>query len=148
MQVPSGLFIPSMAVGAIAGRLLGVGMEQLAYYNHDSVIFKGWCSQGADCITPGLYAMVGAAACLGETWMSVSWVFAWFKRFKHCVVKWRVRRVSSGGLRSDRRYWTEKRKPRVAVKSQRLFEFRFRLFRRNILNMLFYQHPESDMEMF
>lgn len=66
VQVPSGLFIPSMAVGAIAGRLLGVGMEQLAYYHHDSLIFKKWCSPGADCITPGLYAMVGAAACLGE----------------------------------------------------------------------------------
>lgn len=56
-----------MAVGAIAGRLLGVGMEQLAYYNHDWIIYKGWCSPGADCITPGLYAMVGAAACLGQT---------------------------------------------------------------------------------
>lgn len=55
-----------MAVGAIAGRLLGVGMEQLAYHHHDWLIFKGWCSPGADCITPGLYAMVGAAACLGE----------------------------------------------------------------------------------
>lgn len=55
-----------MAVGAIAGRLLGVGMEQLAYYNHDGLIFKGWCTPEADCITPGLYAMVGAAACLGE----------------------------------------------------------------------------------
>lgn len=65
-QVPSGLFIPSMAVGAIAGRLLGVAMEQLAVYNHDWFIFTGWCSPGADCITPGLYAMVGAAACLGE----------------------------------------------------------------------------------
>lgn len=65
-QVPSGLFIPSMAVGAIAGRLLGVGMEQLAYHHHDWQIFQGWCSPGADCITPGLYAMVGAAACLGE----------------------------------------------------------------------------------
>uniref|UniRef100_A0A8D3BV42 Chloride channel protein n=1 Tax=Scophthalmus maximus TaxID=52904 RepID=A0A8D3BV42_SCOMX len=43
MKVPSGLFIPSMAVGAIAGRLLGVGMEQLAYYHHDWFIFKGWC---------------------------------------------------------------------------------------------------------
>lgn len=64
------------------------------------------------------------------------------------MVGWRVRRVSSGGLRSDRRYWTEKHKARVAVKSQRLFGFRFRLFRSNILNMLFYQHPESDMEMF
>lgn len=65
-QVPSGLFIPSMAVGAIAGRLLGVAVEQLAFYHHDWAIFSGWCSQGADCITPGLYAMVGAAACLGK----------------------------------------------------------------------------------
>ncbi|XP_027012527.1 H(+)/Cl(-) exchange transporter 5 isoform X1 [Tachysurus fulvidraco] len=80
MKVPSGLFIPSMAVGAIAGRLLGVGMEQLAYYHHDWVIFKGWCSPGADCITPGLYAMVGAAACLGGvTRMTVSLVVIMFE---------------------------------------------------------------------
>ncbi|RVE60342.1 hypothetical protein OJAV_G00180020 [Oryzias javanicus] len=80
MKVPSGLFIPSMAVGAIAGRLLGVGMEQLAYYNHDSIIFRGWCSPGADCITPGLYAMVGAAACLGGvTRMTVSLVVIMFE---------------------------------------------------------------------
>uniref|UniRef100_A0AAQ4NR74 Chloride channel protein n=1 Tax=Gasterosteus aculeatus aculeatus TaxID=481459 RepID=A0AAQ4NR74_GASAC len=80
MKVPSGLFIPSMAVGAIAGRLLGVGMEQLAYYNHDSAIFRGWCSPGADCITPGLYAMVGAAACLGGvTRMTVSLVVIMFE---------------------------------------------------------------------
>ncbi|MEQ2164452.1 H(+)/Cl(-) exchange transporter 5 [Goodea atripinnis] len=80
MKVPSGLFIPSMAVGAIAGRLLGVGMEQLAYYNHDWLIFRGWCSPGADCITPGLYAMVGAAACLGGvTRMTVSLVVIMFE---------------------------------------------------------------------
>uniref|UniRef100_A0A672KVZ5 Chloride channel protein n=1 Tax=Sinocyclocheilus grahami TaxID=75366 RepID=A0A672KVZ5_SINGR len=80
LQVPSGLFIPSMAVGAIAGRLLGVGMEQLAYYHHDWVIFRGWCSPGADCITPGLYAMVGATACLGGvTRMTVSLVVIMFE---------------------------------------------------------------------
>ncbi|KAH0630746.1 hypothetical protein JD844_003929 [Phrynosoma platyrhinos] len=80
LQVPSGLFIPSMAVGAITGRLLGVGMEQLAYYHHDWDIFKGWCSPGADCITPGLYAMVGAAACLGGvTRMTVSLVVIMFE---------------------------------------------------------------------
>ncbi|MFT7802102.1 H(+)/Cl(-) exchange transporter 5-like [Arapaima gigas] len=80
MKVPSGLFIPSMAVGAIAGRLLGVAMEQLAYYHHDWVIFRGWCSPGADCITPGLYAMVGAAACLGGvTRMTVSLVVIMFE---------------------------------------------------------------------
>ncbi|XP_053931940.1 H(+)/Cl(-) exchange transporter 5 isoform X2 [Cuculus canorus] len=80
MKVPSGLFIPSMAVGAIAGRLLGVAMEQLAFYHHDWAIFSGWCSQGADCITPGLYAMVGAAACLGGvTRMTVSLVVIMFE---------------------------------------------------------------------
>ncbi|XP_077445694.1 H(+)/Cl(-) exchange transporter 5-like isoform X1 [Stigmatopora argus] len=80
MKVPSGLFIPSMAVGAIAGRLLGVGMEQLAYYKHDWFLFRGWCSPGADCITPGLYAMVGAAACLGGvTRMTVSLVVIMFE---------------------------------------------------------------------
>ncbi|XP_063042743.1 H(+)/Cl(-) exchange transporter 5 [Engraulis encrasicolus] len=80
MKVPSGLFIPSMAVGAIAGRLLGVTMEQLAYYHRDWPLFKGWCSQGADCITPGLYAMVGATACLGGvTRMTVSLVVIMFE---------------------------------------------------------------------
>ncbi|KAL0969963.1 hypothetical protein UPYG_G00235330 [Umbra pygmaea] len=80
MKVPSGLFIPSMAVGAIAGRLLGVGMEQMALNHHDSAIFKSWCSPGADCITPGLYAMVGAAACLGGvTRMTISLVVIMFE---------------------------------------------------------------------
>ncbi|NXU13221.1 CLCN5 protein, partial [Pardalotus punctatus] len=80
MKVPSGLFIPSMAVGAIVGRLLGVAVEQLAFYHHDWAIFSGWCSQGADCITPGLYAMVGAAACLGGvTRMTVSLVVIMFE---------------------------------------------------------------------
>lgn len=60
------MFIPSMAIGAIAGRIVGIAMEQLAYYHHDWFFFKEWCEVGADCITPGLYAMVGAAACLGE----------------------------------------------------------------------------------
>ena len=55
-----------MAVGAIAGRLVGVAVEQTAFHHHDWIIFRSWCRPGADCVTPGLYAMVGAAACLGE----------------------------------------------------------------------------------
>lgn len=55
-----------MAVGAIAGRIVGIAVEQMAYHHHDWIIFKNWCRPGADCVTPGLYAMVGAAACLGE----------------------------------------------------------------------------------
>lgn len=65
LEIPSGLFIPSMAVGAMAGRMVGIGVEQLAYHHHDWIIFRNWCRPGADCVTPGLYAMVGAAACLG-----------------------------------------------------------------------------------
>ena len=59
------------AIGAIAGRIVGIAVEQLAYYHHDWFIFKEWCEVGADCITPGLYAMVGAAACLGNTTVPV-----------------------------------------------------------------------------
>lgn len=65
-QVPSGVFIPSMVVGAIAGRLLGVAMKQLAYHHHDWMLSRDWCSPRKDCITPALYAVVGAAACLGK----------------------------------------------------------------------------------
>uniref|UniRef100_A0A8C9SJS8 Chloride channel protein n=1 Tax=Scleropages formosus TaxID=113540 RepID=A0A8C9SJS8_SCLFO len=80
LKVPSGLFIPSMAIGAIAGRIVGIAVEQLAYYHHDWFLFKEWCEVGADCITPGLYAMVGAAACLGGvTRMTVSLVVIVFE---------------------------------------------------------------------
>ncbi|XP_074649911.1 H(+)/Cl(-) exchange transporter 4-like isoform X2 [Tubulanus polymorphus] len=75
IKVPAGLFIPSMAVGAIFGRMIGVGVEQLALFHQDSPIFGKMCTQGQRCITPGLYAMVGAAACLGGvTRMTVSLV--------------------------------------------------------------------------
>ncbi|XP_076843491.1 H(+)/Cl(-) exchange transporter 5 [Brachyhypopomus gauderio] len=80
MKVPSGLFIPSMAVGAVAGRLVGIGMEQLAFYHHDWAVFRGWCTPESNCITPGLYAMLGAAACLGGvTRMTVSLVVIMFE---------------------------------------------------------------------
>lgn len=65
MKVPCGLFIPSLCLGAIIGRIVGIGMEQLAF-NYPSIwLFSGECSTGKDCITPGLYSMVGAAAVLG-----------------------------------------------------------------------------------
>ncbi|KAF3815777.1 hypothetical protein GH733_016316 [Mirounga leonina] len=80
MKIPSGLFIPSMAVGAMAGRMVGIGVEQLAYHHHDWIVFRNWCRPGADCVTPGLYAMVGAAACLGGvTRMTVSLVVIMFE---------------------------------------------------------------------
>lgn len=110
IKVPCGLFIPSLTLGAIIGRIVGIGMifwlknnrkdsrklahilwvltwkysvlflinfffnfsrtqrkgmEQLAYNYPKIWIFSGECSTGDNCITPGLYAMVGAAAVLG-----------------------------------------------------------------------------------
>ncbi|XP_046649586.1 H(+)/Cl(-) exchange transporter 4-like [Daphnia pulicaria] len=81
IKVPAGLYIPSLCMGAIMGRIVGIGMEQLAYHNPHSWIFHGECSAGGeDCITPGLYAMVGAAAVLGGiTRMTVALVVIMFE---------------------------------------------------------------------
>ena len=82
IQAPAGLFIPSLAMGAIVGRIVGIGMEQLVFAYHDSLpwFFEGKCSQDESCITPGLYAMVGAAAVLGGvTRMTVSLVVIMFE---------------------------------------------------------------------
>ncbi|CAG5124486.1 unnamed protein product, partial [Candidula unifasciata] len=81
IKVPAGLFIPSMAVGAIIGRIIGVGFEQLVVNNPSIVLFSGICESPGKCIvTPGLYAMVGAAAALGGvTRMTVSLVVIMFE---------------------------------------------------------------------
>ncbi|XP_076468373.1 H(+)/Cl(-) exchange transporter 4-like isoform X2 [Babylonia areolata] len=80
IKIPAGLFIPSMAVGAITGRMMGIGMEQLVLSNPDNGLFSNMCEQDSCHITPGLYAMVGAAAALGGvTRMTVSLVVIMFE---------------------------------------------------------------------
>lgn len=80
MAVPTGLFIPAMTMGAIAGRIIGVLMEQIAFNYPNLWIFQNACSTGENCMTPGLYAMVGAAAVLsGVTRMTVSLVVIMFE---------------------------------------------------------------------
>ncbi|XP_037905332.1 H(+)/Cl(-) exchange transporter 5 isoform X2 [Hermetia illucens] len=80
MKVPCGLFIPSLCLGAIMGRIVGIGVEQLAYKYPQIWIFSGECLTGDNCITPGLYAVVGAAAVLGGvTRMTVSLVVIMFE---------------------------------------------------------------------
>ena len=75
MKVPAGLFIPSLCMGAIVGRIVGIGMEQFVFSYHESLpwFFEGKCSLDESCITPDLYALVGTAAVLGGvTRMTVS----------------------------------------------------------------------------
>ncbi|XP_013388633.2 H(+)/Cl(-) exchange transporter 3 isoform X1 [Lingula anatina] len=80
IKVPAGLFIPSMAVGAIMGRIIGIGMEQLAVRWRDAPIFSDLCTVNGQCVNPAMYAMIGAAAALGGvTRMTVSLVVIMFE---------------------------------------------------------------------
>ncbi|OQR66649.1 H(+)/Cl(-) exchange transporter 3-like [Tropilaelaps mercedesae] len=80
VKVPAGIFIPSLALGAIIGRTMGVTLEQIAWRHRTSEFFEAACASGEGCIPPGLYAMVGAAACLGGvTRMTVSLVVIMFE---------------------------------------------------------------------
>ncbi|KIM40078.1 hypothetical protein M413DRAFT_446233 [Hebeloma cylindrosporum] len=72
IKVPAGIFIPTLGVGACAGRVVGIAMQWLQMRDPGLFLFNA-CGGDADCIIPGLYAMVGAAATLsGVTRTTVS----------------------------------------------------------------------------
>ncbi|KAF8806391.1 clc channel [Phlegmacium glaucopus] len=72
IKLPAGIFIPTLGVGACAGRVLGIGMQWLQMMYPDIALFRA-CKGDTDCVVPGLYAMVGAAAALsGVTRTTVS----------------------------------------------------------------------------
>ncbi|GBE80600.1 hypothetical protein SCP_0303150 [Sparassis crispa] len=72
IKLPAGIFIPSLAVGACAGRIVGILVQWLQFTYPDSPVFAA-CKGDLDCVIPGLYAMVGAAASLsGVTRTTVS----------------------------------------------------------------------------
>ena len=65
-KVPAGLIVPSISIGAIAGRLFGIITEQIAFRNQHLAILRHECGVSNEhCVTPGLYAVVGACAFLG-----------------------------------------------------------------------------------
>ena len=45
-KVPSGIIIPSMSIGAITGRIIGIITEQLAIQNPTFILFRHDCSKG------------------------------------------------------------------------------------------------------
>lgn len=63
IKVPAGIFIPTLGVGACAGRILGIFVQWMQMSYPDKAIF-GSCGGDLNCVIPGLYAMVGAAAAL------------------------------------------------------------------------------------
>ncbi|KIW64624.1 hypothetical protein PV04_09547 [Phialophora macrospora] len=62
-KVPAGIFVPSMAVGASFGRMLGIIVQWLHESFPDSNFFST-CQPDVTCITPGTYAFLGAGAAL------------------------------------------------------------------------------------
>ncbi|CAF0779322.1 unnamed protein product [Rotaria sordida] len=76
IKVPCGLFIPSMTLGAITGRIIGILFEACVYYWPNFFLFTIECSTADEqCVAPGFYAVVGACAFLGGvTRMTVSLV--------------------------------------------------------------------------
>eukprot|EP01136_Pigoraptor_vietnamica_P006623 Opistho-1_new@39758 len=80
MSVPAGIFVPSMAIGACVGRVVGIGVQQIVLDNASSDVVRHACNTMEGCITPGLYAMIGAAAMMGGvTRMTVSLVVIIFE---------------------------------------------------------------------
>ncbi|PVU87667.1 hypothetical protein BB559_005948 [Furculomyces boomerangus] len=70
LAVPTGIFLPSMAIGASFGRALGMTIEHM----------HSQCQVDVKCVTPAVYALVGAAAVLsGTTRLSVSVVVIMFE---------------------------------------------------------------------
>ena len=80
IKLPAGIFIPTLAVGALFGRLVGL-IVQYVQWTQPELPFFGWCrADDGACIVPGVYAMVGAAAALsGVTRTTVSLVVIMFE---------------------------------------------------------------------
>lgn len=63
IKLPAGIFIPSLGVGACAGRIVGIAVQQLQWHYPQWKIFSE-CKADGKCVIPGVYAMVGAAGSL------------------------------------------------------------------------------------
>ncbi|XP_044721111.1 voltage gated chloride channel domain-containing protein [Hirsutella rhossiliensis] len=80
LQIPAGIILPSMAIGALTGRAVGIVMEIWVASHPGFIVFASSCAPDTPCVTPGTYAIVGAAAALaGVTRMTVSIVVIMFE---------------------------------------------------------------------
>lgn len=78
-KVPAGIFVPSMAIGASFGRMVGI-LVQALHESFPHAKFFAACEPDVPCITPGTYAFLGAAAALsGIMHITVSVVVIMFE---------------------------------------------------------------------
>jgi chloride channel 3/4/5 len=78
-KVPAGIFVPSMAIGAAFGRMVGIAVQAM-HESFPSAAFFSACEPDGPCITPGTYAFLGAAAALsGIMHITVSVVVIMFE---------------------------------------------------------------------
>jgi len=78
-KVPAGIFVPSMAIGATFGRMVGILVQALHEAFPTSRFFAS-CAPDVPCITPGTYAFLGAGAALsGIMHITVSVVVIMFE---------------------------------------------------------------------
>lgn len=75
IKVPAGIYVPSMVVGGLLGRIVGHIVQYVVLTNPDWAIFSS-CSKDiglTNCVTPGVYALVAAGATMcGVTRLSVT----------------------------------------------------------------------------
>ena len=75
IKVPAGIYVPSMVVGGLLGRIVGHLVQYLALTYPYTFIFRSCPSGGSleNCVTPGVYALVAAGATMcGVTRLSVT----------------------------------------------------------------------------
>ena len=78
-KVPAGIFVPSMAIGASFGRMIGILVQALHEAFPHAKFFSA-CEPDVPCITPGTYAFLGAGAALsGIMHITVSVVVIMFE---------------------------------------------------------------------
>ncbi|KAL6942674.1 hypothetical protein ACO0RG_001634 [Hanseniaspora osmophila] len=77
LKVPAGIYVPSMIIGALGGRLFGMFIQYVAYSHRGVFPFNEICSKNTTCdglcVDMGIYAMIGAASTMaGVTRMNVT----------------------------------------------------------------------------
>ncbi|EER25457.1 Voltage gated chloride channel family protein [Coccidioides posadasii C735 delta SOWgp] len=79
LDIPAGIILPSLAIGALYGRAVGIVFD-VWQKKHPKFFLFANCEPDVPCVTPGMYAIIGAASALGgATRMTVSIVVIMFE---------------------------------------------------------------------